>query len=116
MKTAIIIKGNPKYIDNNQKAENFYNDVKSFLEDLNYKVSFNSGKPYTTPPSADLWIGHSRGCDRLRFASKNTLTISLGTKGGINHPKDTAFLKDKKPNEFHYILTEEMKSEIIKLL
>ena len=65
-KTAVIIKGNPKFIDNNKDADSFYEEIKSFLEDLGFEVSFDKGEPYTSPDKADLWIGHSRGADRLR--------------------------------------------------
>lgn len=114
MKTAIIIKGNPKFIENNKVAEKFYCDLKLFLESLNYQVSFDSGEPYTAPPVADLWVGHSRGNDRLRFAPKEILTIHISSIGGINHLKDKSLEKDQEPDEFHFILTKEMKSEIIK--
>jgi hypothetical protein len=114
MKTAIIIKGNPKFIEGNQIAEKFYNDLKLFLEELGYKTSFDTGEPYTTPKGADIWIGHSRGCDRLRFASTETATIYLGTKDGINHPEDKSFSKNQIPNTFHFKLTNEMREEIAK--
>jgi hypothetical protein len=112
MRTAIIIKGNPKFIEGNVSAENFYNDLRTFLEGLGYIVSFDDGESYTTPPEADLWIGHSRGSDRLRFAPKSTKTIALGIQGGINHPKDRAILPGQIPDEFHYILNDEMKNQI----
>ena len=56
--TAVIIKGNPEYISGH---DDFYEEIKDFLEELGYKVSFDEGAPYTVPPKADLWIGHSRG-------------------------------------------------------
>jgi hypothetical protein len=112
MKTAVIIKGNSKFIEGNVSAENFYKDLRTFFEELGYTVSFDDGEPYTTPPMADLWIGHSRGSDRLRFAPEGTKTLSLGIKGGINHPKDKAILPGQIPDEFHYILSDEMKSQI----
>ena len=113
---AVIIKGNPKFVENNPLADKFYNELKDFLTSLGYKISFDVGEPYTQPEEADVWVGHSRGSDRLRFASENTKTIALGIEGGINHPKDTSLLPGQIPDEFHYILTEEMKDEIRRAL
>lgn len=129
-KTAIIIKGNPKFIKNNNQAKSFYKKLKTFIEGLGYTVSFDEGKPYTEPEKADVWIGHSRGADRLRFAPKSTITIAVGSpeRNGINHPKDNAVdpkrftIKNKnrfenfEPNKYHYILSEEMKEKIEKKL
>ena len=118
MKTAIIVKGNPKYVGNNLDADRFYNEIKEFIENLDYSVKFDPGEPYTQPEQADLWIGHSRGVDRLRFAPKETLTISLGSDdpNSINHPLDNSVKefsdKDYVPNKFHYVLSDEMKEEI----
>jgi hypothetical protein len=116
-KEAIIIKGNPRYIKNNNQADKFYNELESYLKKLGYKVKFDSGEPHTEPPKADLWIGHSRGADRLRFAPKGTKTIALATSDGIYHPKDNS-IKDNKviPNKFHYILTQNMKDAIVEKL
>lgn len=122
MKTAIIIKGNHKYIDNNPEADSFYANLKSYLEDLGHSVEFDRGEPYTQPKEADAWIGHSRGVDRLRFAPKETVTVSLGSgaPNSINHPLDNSVkeFSDKNyvPNKFHYVLSEEMKEEIKKRL
>ena len=80
------------------------NELKDFLTSLGYEISFDVGEPYTQPEEADVWVGHSRGSDRLRFASENTKTIALGIEGGINHPKDTSLLPGQIPDEFHYIL------------
>ena len=127
MKTAIIIKGNPELIVGNPLAEEFYNKLKFFLEKLGYAVSFDPGEPYTTPAAADLWIGHSRGADRLRFAPPGTVTIGIGvpeteeppTFAIINHPDDTVAKRryqggklaanDATDDSHHYTLTEAMK-------
>ena len=113
---AVIIKGNPKFVENNRKADSFYKKLKTFLISLGYEVSLDKGEPYTEPIKADLWIGHSRGVDRLRFAPKHTKVIALGIEVGINHPKDTSLRAGDVPNKFHYILTEDMKKEIKKAL
>jgi len=114
--TAVIVKGNPKYITGNERADKFYNDLAGFVRTLGYSVSFDPGEPYTSPAKADLWIGHSRGCDRLRFAPKSTSTVALGLPGNsnaINHPLDR-FDPVTGPNIFHYMLTNEMKEAISK--
>lgn len=113
---AVIVKGNPKFVENNPVADKFYNELADFIISLGYEVSFDAGEPYTQPPEADLWIGHSRGVDRLRFAPENTKTIALGVEGGINHPQDISLMPGQIPDEFHYILSEEMKNEIKKIL
>lgn len=136
-KTSVIIKGNPKLVENNKSAEAFYLELKLFLESLSYEVLLDLGEPYTTPPTADLWIGHSRGSDRLRFAPEGTIIIGLGVPTSVegnnfavvNHPRDelahrvyeggkiikgedTGHLDDT----YHYVLTEDMKKEIVEII
>lgn len=76
---AVIIKGNPKFVEGSQKklAEPFYNELKELLESKGYETSFDSGEPHTTPEAADLWVGHSRGQDRLKFAPEGTRTLAI---------------------------------------
>ena len=97
---AIIIKGNPKYLNKNKDiANNFYNNIKTMLEEKGYRVKFNNGEPYTQPENADLWVAHSRGIDRLKFANKNTKTIALQTKNendGMSPNHYQLSNKDKK--------------------
>jgi len=117
---AVIIKGNPRFIKN-KRAQKFYKEIASYLKDKGCSVKFNAGKPYTTPPKADIWIGHSRGADRLRFAPKGTKTLAFGSKlpKAINHPKDDVetpyHLINKEPSKYHYIFTDKMKKAIDKL-
>lgn len=113
-KTAVIIKGNPKYIEGNIEAERFYQQIKRFLEKLGYEVSFDAGLSDTLPPKADLWVGHSIGATRFRFAPKGIKLVSLGSSlpGSINHPKDHA----TPPDRYHYILTKKMKERIKEFL
>jgi hypothetical protein len=117
--TSVIIKGNPKFIENNLKAEMFYQRIKKFLESLEYEVTFDNGDPYTSPKKADLWIGHSRGVDRLRFSPKKTKTIMFGSSHieSINHHLDNStkitYPSDIVPNKFHYIFTYKMKKSIL---
>lgn len=113
-KTAIIIKGNPKFIKNND----FYQEIADYLTSKGFSVEFDNGEEYTIPPKADIWIGHSRGADRLKYAPKETKTIAFGSKlpNAINHPKDdveTSFHTiSKSPPEYHFVFTDEMKKAI----
>lgn len=130
-KTAVIVKGNPKLIDGNTKADVFYNELKIFLESLGFEVSFDVGEPFTQPQNADVWIGHSRGADRLRFALPAIITIGIGVPESeeqnnfhvVNHPDDKMTKRKFDSGEIiegdknitddnHYLLTEEMKNEI----
>src|SRR3989338_8981017 len=136
-KSAVIIKGNLMLVTNNERADIFYKELASFLEQLGFSVKFDSGEPYTTPPPADLWIGHSRGSDRLRFAPPGTITIGIGVPEStediifpiVNHPDDEmvkrkfslgTVVEGKENDELddtnHYVLTEEMKYEILKII
>lgn len=110
MKKAVIIKGNPKYVEENNEAERFYAQIKKFLENLGYEVTMDPCLPHTLPPKANLWIGHSMGVFRLRFAPKGVKTLALGDNSprAINHPKDTA----TPPDRYHYIFTKKMKDTI----
>lgn len=117
--SAVIIKGNPKFIEDDIDADNFYKEIGAYLETLNYEVSFDTGEPYTSPKNAALWIGHSRGVDRLRFAPKDTYVLAFGSshKDGVNHPDDNSVeiehSPDVIPNKFHYTFTDEMKRSIL---
>lgn len=118
--TAIIIKGNPKFIENNIGADNFYREIKTFLKTLGYAVAFDAGEPHSLPEKADLWIGHSRGVDRLRFAPEGTYILAFGSshQDAVNHPDDNStqkYLSDVVPNKFHYEFTEEMKCSILEV-
>lgn len=114
--SAVIIKGNPKFIDGNQKATDFYNNLQTYLESKGYEVTQDPGKAYTSPPKANVWIGHSRGVDRLRFAPEGTSTIRLGAIGGINHPEDTQLNPGDIPTDAHYVLTDDMLQQLDKAL
>ena len=132
-KTAVIIKGNPKYLKYHKKeSRKFYSDIAKFMRSKGYKVRYNAGKPYTTPPDADIWIGHSRGVGRLRFSPEHTKTIGFGVPRHhsdkftiVNHPKDERtteeFFKKRKttrgfkPSVEHYIFTDAMKRELEKI-
>jgi hypothetical protein len=80
---AVIIMGNPRYIDDPKirtKALAFYMKVKMFLTPR-YQVKLDAGQPFTLPDTtAALWVGHSRGIDRLQYAPKGIKTIALQTQ------------------------------------
>jgi hypothetical protein len=136
-KTAVIIKGNPALITNNPRADAFYEDLEKVLILAGYDVRFNAGEPYTSPDSADLWIGHSRGADRLQFAPEGTLVIGVGvplstgetTFPIVNNPEDKMSQRifsegkivegeplETLDDDNHYILTEGMKKQILDLI
>jgi hypothetical protein len=81
---AVIVKGNPKYLNDphvKPLAEAFYSEIQSLLEERGFEVTFDAGEPMTSPnETAAVWIGHSRGIDRLRFAPLSVMTVELETK------------------------------------
>jgi hypothetical protein len=76
-KTAVIVTGNPLFVKGNPSAIRFYGEIEEYLKGIGYAVSRDPGDAYTSPPKADIWIGHSRGADRMRFAPKGTLTMTV---------------------------------------
>lgn len=120
--TATLILGNPAAISRNPKAHSFYSRIQKFLERLGYVVAVDAGLPYTTPKKSDLWIGHSRGADRLRFAPKGTKVLAFGSVhgGAINHPRDNttqhSYNESVLPNDFHYVFTRAMRDAILSLI
>jgi hypothetical protein len=142
---AIIIKGNSKYVDNNPAAEQFYNDIRLYLEAKGYEVVITDSK--TTPPKAHLLIGHSMGINGLhhiingrRRSNKNAndfngengvKLLALGVLPEkvkdksiivVNHPDDEKYLREclkgckyDKPIDEHYIFTDAMKEAIDKM-
>jgi hypothetical protein len=115
-KSAVIIKGNPAFVKGNPAAEKFYNSVADLARQKGYTVNFDKGEPLTTPAKADLWIGHSRGVDRLKYAPKGTKTLALGALGGVNHPMDRAMYPGQVPNIFHYTMNRQMRDQILNAL
>lgn len=107
---AVLVTGNPAFIANNPDADRFYGQIESLLSDAGYETTRDPGEPYTAPEPADLWVGHSRGTDRLRFAPTGVRTVRLGSShpDAINHPDDTAVSVDGRPSVSHYTLTPEM--------
>ena len=110
MKRAVIIKGNPKFVQFYDISEKFYNHIKELLEFRGYSVIFDAGEEYTLPPDADVWIAHSRGMSRLRFASSSTKTIRIDDYLPIGHCE-----LDGTPNISHYLVSNEL-IEVINVL
>lgn len=113
--SAVLITGNPKYIKDNPAADKFYEAIEQDLKAKGYTVRRDPGEPYTSPPNANLWIGHSRGADRLRFAPSGTRTLAFGSnaKGAINHPDDVVEMSaGHVPPAAHYVFTPEMADAI----
>lgn len=109
---AVIIKGNPKYIEKpivELMANSFYNGIKVMLERKGFRVTFDAGEPFSTPDeSAYVWIAHSRGIDRLRFAPSHIKTIALQTEDHKKNYKNTQQDRDRSGvDPDHYILSDQ---------
>lgn len=115
---AVIIHGNPRWVNGKDKvqADAFYTEIAQLLA-KKYDVSHDAGRPYTTPRAAALWVGHSRGADRLRFAEKGTKTIAVGSlvHGSVNHPQDIPTV-GSRPAAAHYQLTPDMRRRILHVI
>jgi hypothetical protein len=85
---AVIVKGNPRYIEGNPKAEAFYKELEQLVRDAGYEPSFDAGEPHTVPDEdAALWVGHSRGQDRLRLHRREprhsrSISSRIGQRSG----------------------------------
>lgn len=103
---AVIVKGNPKYITDpkvKNKADAFYSRIKVIMEQKGYRVSYDAGEERTRPDvTADVWIAHSRGIDRLRFAPDGVRTYALETKGTTEGKTNDQIGFDPE----HYLLSE----------
>lgn len=109
---AVVVTGNPAYVRGNPAADAFYADVSGHLRGLGYDVATDPGEPHTVPPPAAVWVGHSRGADRLPFAPPGTVAVPIGSArdGAINHPADPVHLPagSYTPGPEHYTFTPEM--------
>jgi hypothetical protein len=120
-KTAVIIVGNPKWIKGPHKelAKKFYGEIKAFLEERGYDVSYDAGKPHTIPETADMWLGHSRGEDRLRFAPEGIKTLALGKyepEASQEHSETFEMGDDSfEPLPEHYEFTDSMRNAVEEL-
>lgn len=118
MLSAVLIKGNPKFIKTDL-AQAYYQEIVEFMEGLGVTVTEDPGADYTCPPKANFYVAHSRGCGRARcFENKPEELanfIMFGDPDGICHPKDRAWFdagaKGIPPNE-HFVFTADQKLAI----
>lgn len=122
--SAVIIKGNHKYIDNNPLATQYYHDIEAYLKQLGVnEITYDAGDDYTCPrKDADLYIAHSRGCSRDRCfegQADRAPFVKLGDPKGVIHPKDLHWQQhvwkpgtDALPPHEHYELFQEQRAAI----
>jgi hypothetical protein len=134
LKSAVIIKGNPYYVnkDSENNYENYYKQVEGILREAGYgDVSYDPGEDYTTPKDADLWVGHSRGGGRLRLAPENTKTLRLDDyedgaeeykqllhqamrEGGYESVREFPVEERPQPGKGHWTVTDRMREALLK--
>ena len=102
---AIIIKGNPKYLEDpivSDLAKVFYKTVRRMLREQGYRVRMDAGEEYTIPSSkAAVWLAHSRGAGRLKHAPVNVKTYELKTKAVAGLNPDHYVLSDADIKYIH---------------
>ena len=135
LRSAIIIKGNPYYTEQGPDVDNYANYYKEIEDELRKAgygdISYDRGDDYTTPKDADLWVGHSRGSGRLKYAPEGTKTLDVTQyEDGIEDYK-TLLLRamlDKgyssvgeypveerpRPGPEHYTVTDRMREALSK--
>jgi len=131
-KKAVIIKGNPYFMqgDYKEKYDKFYDDIKNILINIGYdEVILDDGEEGTVPPHANLWVAHSRGKGRLRFAPNDTKTLVLDDYEASNKDYDRELSLIKKqlgvtnmsdiplslrpiPRENHYTVNTKMRKAL----
>ena len=134
LKSAVIIKGNPYYVnkDSENNYENYYKQVEGILREAGYgDVSYDPGEDYTAPKDADLWVGHSRGGGRLRLAPENTKTLRLDDyedgaeeykqllhqamrEGGYGSVREFPVEERPQPGKGHWTVTDRMREALLK--
>ena len=119
VRKAVLITGNPKFLlQQNELAEPFYRQIESLLKEHGYETQRDPGEAHTMPEPADLWVGHSRGADRLRFAPDTQATIAIGSRmaEAVNDPEDdvaTPFQRNGTlPPAAHYRVPAEFISRL----
>jgi hypothetical protein len=130
---AYIIKGNPAVIaPDAEKYERFYRDVASVLQSQGLQTAFDAGEPHTLPPGGRLWVGHSRGGSRLRYAPPGVATLSLDAyepeesrakqraayeslfkQLGVNTVADVPLSLRPKPGPEHYTLNDAQRTALL---
>lgn len=130
---AYIIKGNPDVMGDQLPAyDRFYNRIAKTLKAQGLSTEFDAGLPHTTPPDdAKLWIGHSRGADRLRFAPPNVKTLRLDdfeaeaerkrneaflTARGVKSWAEVPVAERPVPGKGHRTITPQMRAALQGLL
>lgn len=122
--TATIIKGNPKFIKGNQAARLYYLEIVRYLKSKGaIKVNVDPGADFTTPPKADIYIGHSKGIARYKHMDpkEQKRFLKFGSLDGYIHPVDAEWLKkweagediDKigpPPKEHYFFIKEQRKA------
>jgi hypothetical protein len=110
-KSAVIITGNPKYIHGKDKDNyaKYYNDIENTLKGVGYTdITRDPGNEYTEPRKANLWVGHSRGVDRLRFAPKGTKTLKVDD---YENPRRVG---QRHPGAEHWTMTDSLRNALRK--
>lgn len=105
--TAVLITGNPQYIQGNSAASKFYDELERAIGERGFTVTRDPGEPHTAPPVADLWVGHSRGMGRLQFAPAGTKTLRVDDYLPEGHVD-----ADGNPTASHYQLTPELLAQL----
>jgi hypothetical protein len=129
---AVIIKGSPRYIENNPKADKFYEELAKILSNSGYETSYDAGEPNTIPDeTAQLWIAHSRGQSRLQHAPESVKTLAVDQyehrakeRREINRKlmeaagaKSWAEWEDRPdPPDEHYQITDDLRRAIRELI
>jgi adenylate kinase family enzyme/8-oxo-dGTP pyrophosphatase MutT (NUDIX family) len=126
--SAVIIKGNPRYL--NSDYAKYYSDVADELRKSGYSdISFDTGEEGTVPRKADLWLGHSRGMSRLKFAPDGTKTLRIDdyededpeynkmvskllSELGVSNISEVPVDSRPVPGKSHYTMTSALRNAI----
>lgn len=135
LRSAVIIKGNPYYTEQGPDVDNYanyYKEIEDELRKAGYEdITYDRGDDYTTPRDADLWVGHSRGSGRLKYAPEGTKTLDVTQyEDGIEDYKALLLraMLDKgyssvgeypveerpRPGPEHYTVTDRMREALSK--
>lgn len=112
-KTAVLITGNPIYLNSQRfktKAVAFYGEITDLLKSRGYCVKEDAGLDYTVPSDADLWIAHSRGMDRLRWAPPATVVVRIDDYLPHDHLQANG-----EPSLKHFIVNDSLRRAILQL-
>lgn len=119
--SATIVKGNPDHVKDNEKAKEYYDEIANYLREKGFSVETDPGKRKTVPSEEDdLWIGHSRGVERLQYAPDDIKTLAFGApeEDAYTHPKDRKLMleegREYEPVDEHYQFIDEQMQAIDK--